>query len=155
MAFSDRVTLSPQVWLLAAHPGFVSPRSSIPLNSSALDGKWSCLSAFSDDNKPSVGPTGVLCLTSRKVQSQLEFSILHIYGVLVVLGLYILHVNNSSCPCCLQRNAELSRVNIIIGWQDAVSMLSLAFPCWRKTLAAICPRWEMFYTWRSCLFFYQ
>jgi len=53
-----------------------------------------------------------------------------------MLGLCILRINNVSCPCCPWRNPKLSRVNITVGWQDTISMLSLAFPCWRETLGA-------------------
>lgn len=65
-----------------------------------------------------------------------------------IRALYLIH-KQFSCLSCLWGNPELSPVITVTGWQDAISELSLAFPCSPKTLAAVCPCWEMFYTWRS------
>lgn len=70
---------------------------------------------------------------------------------------YNIYITCEQCLllCCPWRNSELSHVTIITGWQGAISMLSLAFLCWPKGLAGVCPRWETFYAWRSCWLFYQ
>jgi len=66
------------------------------------------------------------------------------YGISAVLRLCNLDISKVSCSCCPQRNSELSHVNIVFGWQDAISVLSLAFLCWQTSKAAVCPSWECF-----------
>lgn len=111
------------------------------------------MSAFSDSSAQELGPLWFVCDTagvpSPKVQ---EVSAC------------------MQCPCCIRAlywiykqfilscpwgNPALSPVLTVTGWQDASSELSLAFLCLHKTSAAVCPCWEMFYTWRAHSWFFQ
>lgn len=146
--FSSSETLGCTPWV--AFPTQVHPKESL---GSWRGGRFVCHPSLTAVTK-SWGHCG-LCVT-RQESPHLKFrSFLHVCSVPAVLGLHIGYTNNLSFLSCPWGNPALSPVLTVTGWQDASSELSLAFLCLHKTSAAVCPCWEMFYTWRAHSWFFQ